>query len=46
MGPAEMRQIADFICRVLDNPGDEGVAAAVRQEVREMTARFPVPGVG
>jgi glycine hydroxymethyltransferase len=46
MGPAEMRQIADFICRVLDNPGDEGVAAAVRQEVRDMTARFPVPGVG
>jgi glycine hydroxymethyltransferase len=46
MGPAEMRPIADFICRVLDNPGDEGVAAAVRQEVRDMTARFPVPGVG
>jgi glycine hydroxymethyltransferase len=46
MGPAEMRQIADFICRVLDNPGNEGTAAAVRQEVRQMTARFPVPGVG
>ena len=45
MGPAEMRQIADFICRVLDNLGDEGVAAAVRQEVRELTGRFPVPGV-
>jgi glycine hydroxymethyltransferase len=46
MGPAEMRQIADFVCRVLGNLGDEGVAAAVRQEVRELTGRFPVPGVG
>jgi glycine hydroxymethyltransferase len=45
MGPAEMRQIGGFIVRVLDNPGDEGVAAAVRQEVRELTGRFPVPGV-
>ena len=45
MGPAEMRQIGGFICRVLDNMGDEGVAAAMRQEVRELTGRFPVPGV-
>jgi glycine hydroxymethyltransferase len=45
MGTAEMRQIGGFICRVLDNLGDEGVAAAVRQEVRELTGRFPVPGV-
>jgi glycine hydroxymethyltransferase len=45
MGPAEMRQIGGFISRVLDNLGDEGVAAAVRQEVRELTSRFPVPGV-
>jgi glycine hydroxymethyltransferase len=45
MGPAEMRQIGGFISRVLDHLGDEGVAAAVRQEVRELTSRFPVPGV-
>ena len=45
MGPAEMRQIGGFICRVLDNMGDEGVAVAVRQEVRELTGRFAVPGV-
>jgi glycine hydroxymethyltransferase len=45
MGPAEMRQIGGFISRVLDNLGDEGVAAVVRQEVRELTSRFPVPGV-
>jgi glycine hydroxymethyltransferase len=46
MGPAEMRQIGGFICRVLDNLGDEGMASAVRQEVKELTGRFPVPGVG
>ena len=45
MGPAEMRQIGGFICRVLDNMGDEGTAAAVREEVRELTGRFAVPGV-
>lgn len=45
MGPAEMRRIGGFISRVLDNLGDEGVAAAVREEVRELTSRFPVPGV-
>ena len=45
MGPAEMRQIGGFICRVLDNLRDEGVAAAVREEVRELTGRFAVPGV-
>ena len=45
MGPAEMRQIGGFICRILDNLGDEGVAAAVREEVRELAGRFPVPGV-
>jgi glycine hydroxymethyltransferase len=45
MGPPEMRQIGGFISRVLDNLADEGVAAAVREEVRELTGRFPVPGV-
>jgi glycine hydroxymethyltransferase len=45
MGPAEMRRIGGFISRILDNLGDEGVAAAVQEEVREMAGRFPVPGV-
>ena len=45
MGPAEMRQIGGFISRVLDHLGDEKTAAAVREEVRELTSRFPVPGV-
>jgi glycine hydroxymethyltransferase len=45
MGPDEMRGIGGFICRILENLGDEGVAAAVREEVRELAGRFPVPGV-
>jgi len=45
MGPDEMRRIGGFICRILENLGDEGVAAAVREEVRELAGRFPVPGV-
>jgi glycine hydroxymethyltransferase len=45
MGPDEMRGIGGFISRILENLGDEGVAAAVREEVRELAGRFPVPGV-
>ena len=45
MGPAEMHQIGGFISRVLDNMGDEGVAATVREEVRQLSGRFPVPGL-
>jgi glycine hydroxymethyltransferase len=44
-GPDEMRRIAAFIVRVLNNMGDEKVAAAVRQEVAELASIFPVPGV-
>jgi glycine hydroxymethyltransferase len=44
-GPDEMRRIAVLIARILDNMGDEKVAAAVRQEVVEMASGFPVPGV-
>jgi len=45
MGPDEMRRIGGFISRILDNLGDEDVATAVREEVRELAGRFPVPGV-
>ena len=45
MGPDEMRRIGGFISRILGNLGDEGVAVAVREEVRELAGRFPVPGV-
>jgi glycine hydroxymethyltransferase len=45
MGPDEMRRIAGWIVRVLDHPDDEGVTAAVRAEVEDLAARYPVPGI-
>ncbi len=45
MGPDEMRRIAAWITRVLDHPDDERVIATVRQEVAELAAHFPVPGI-
>ncbi|MGQ9572998.1 MAG: serine hydroxymethyltransferase [Dehalococcoidia bacterium] len=45
LGPDEMRRIAALIARILNNLGDEKVAAAVRQEVVELASRYPVPGV-
>jgi glycine hydroxymethyltransferase len=45
MGADEMRRIAAWITRVLDNANDEEVAAAVREEIREFAAAYPVPGI-
>ena len=42
MGTAEMAQIAGFIDRVLIAPDDAAVAAAVRADVKTLTARFPL----
>jgi glycine hydroxymethyltransferase len=42
MGEAEMEAIAALIARVLEAPEDVGVAAAVRDEVRALAARFPL----
>lgn len=44
MGPAEMKLIGGWMERVIANPTDE-VCAAVRGEVRELTRRFPAPGL-
>lgn len=44
MGPAEMKQIATWMDRVMSNPSDEN-AARVAAEVRELTGRFPAPGI-
>jgi len=44
MGPVEMKQIAVWMDRVMSNPSDEN-AAAVAAEVRELTSRFPAPGI-
>jgi glycine hydroxymethyltransferase len=44
-GPDEMRRVAGWILRVLDNPGDEAEQARVGAEVKEMASAYPVPGV-
>jgi len=42
MGAAEMKQIAAFIKRVRDNSENEEYLAAMKAEVRDLTARFPL----
>ncbi|HSE02700.1 MAG TPA: serine hydroxymethyltransferase [Methylomirabilota bacterium] len=42
MKEAEMARIAELIDRVLARPGDGGVEAAVRTQVQELTAQFPL----
>ncbi len=42
MGEAEMRQIAQWIKKALENRNDEGVLAAIRGEVAELAAQFPL----
>jgi glycine hydroxymethyltransferase len=44
MGEAEMRLVAAWIDRVISNPTDEN-AAKVLGEVRELTRKFPAPGI-
>ena len=44
MGEPEMRQIATWIDRVISNPSDEN-AEKVLGEVRELTRKFPAPGI-
>ncbi len=38
----EMSQVADMICDVLDNMGDESVVDSTRAKVAELCSRFPV----
>lgn len=42
MKEAEMDQIAALIDRVVSNPADETVSKSVREEVRQLTQRFPL----
>jgi glycine hydroxymethyltransferase len=44
-GVSEMRQIARMIVDTLADPEDQGVMARVRDEVAELSHRFPHPGV-
>ena len=40
-GEVEIRQVADWICDVLDQMGDESVVDNVRAQVLELCSRFP-----
>jgi len=42
MKEGEMRRIADFIDRVLREPGNDSLLASVRREVRELAGEFPL----
>ncbi len=44
-GVAEMRRIARWIAGVLAAPDDEQLQARTLDEVRDLTSRFPVPGI-
>lgn len=41
----DVKQVAQLIVRVLTNKEDEKVKQQVKQEVKELTSRFPVPGL-
>ncbi|MGH7294030.1 MAG: serine hydroxymethyltransferase [Polyangiaceae bacterium] len=45
MGKDVMLQIADWIDRVTQAPGDEGTLARVAAEVRDLCAKYPAPGI-
>ncbi|MEX0786738.1 MAG: serine hydroxymethyltransferase [Dehalococcoidia bacterium] len=45
MGESEMRQIAIWMDEVVAAPEDEALSERVRNEVRELCAGFPAPGV-
>ena len=46
MDVEESRQVGKLILRVLGNFGSEAVKREVRDEVTELCARFPAPGIG
>ncbi|MGD0795039.1 MAG: serine hydroxymethyltransferase [Dehalococcoidales bacterium] len=44
-GKAEMKQIAAWIIKVIQQPDNKKVLDEVREEVEQMCQRFPVPGI-
>jgi len=44
-GPAEMRRVGELIVRALRERDDDAALEVVRREVKEICARFPVPGL-
>jgi len=45
MGPAEMRRIGAWIVEAIRDREDGGVHDRIRADVRDLVARFPVPGL-
>ena len=45
MREGEMRRLAAWMVKALENHGDEGALTSVRDEVEEMCTQFPVPGI-
>jgi len=45
MGPDEMRTIGRLVVEAITGRDVEGVHARIRDDVRELVARFPVPGL-
>ncbi len=45
LGPEEMKRLAELIVRVINNVEDAAVAVEVKEEVRQIGAHFPVPGI-
>ncbi len=45
MATDEMRRVARWILRVLDDPDGDGVREGVRSEVAEFAKAYPVPGI-
>jgi glycine/serine hydroxymethyltransferase len=43
MKEADMGPIAEFITEVLEKPGDLALQVRVKEKVRALTARFPLP---
>jgi glycine hydroxymethyltransferase len=45
LGESEMRAVAHFIARALSAPRDSVAIAALREQVKAIALRFPVPGI-
>jgi glycine hydroxymethyltransferase len=45
MGKEEMKTIAGLIVRIITNIDDEKISQQVKQEIKELSGRFPVPGI-
>jgi glycine hydroxymethyltransferase len=45
MGKVEMKQIADWIVKIITHIDDKSVCAQIKEEVMHLCSRFPVPGI-